>query len=298
MSSDVTFQNYIRQSPHMSRAQGKKERKSNQKNSSRFHHLSLQRLSAPSVVPAHINCSRIRAQSRAPPWLHSPQNVVDPDDVAFVGGFVVNGDGGSGLDPQVAPPPLEPAVIAGHHLTFPQHWGEDADTETEGERTDEWVVGWAPHQQRALMTDREELSEQTWGKQWLWLTILMALPEVLQVFHVDKVVAGVSDHLCRGQVHVLWDSADTRQHEETRSRGSRPKELTQFFEKGLIFCSSVNANANANLTLTCQSWTLKIEDKRWTFSCFWNQPFVMSQERALFFHISFFFPLTTEVGCV
>lgn len=64
--------------------------------------------------------------------MHSPQNVVDPDDVAFVGGFVVNGDGGSGLDPQVAPPPLEPAVIAGHHLTFPQHWEEDAETEDRG----------------------------------------------------------------------------------------------------------------------------------------------------------------------
>lgn len=145
-----------------------KRKKILQKNSSRFHHLSLQRLSAPSVVPAHINCSRIRAQSRARPWLHSPQNIVDPDDVAFVGGFVVNGDGGSGLDPQVAPPPLEPAVIAGHHLTFPQHWQEDADTETEDGRTDERVVGWAPHQQRALTTDRDENGVFDSQSSWLW----------------------------------------------------------------------------------------------------------------------------------
>lgn len=231
MSSDVTFQNYIRQSPHMLGGEvKKKEKEIPPKNSSRFHHLSLQRLSAPSVVPAHINCSHIRAQSRAPPWLHSPQNVVDPDDVAFVGGFVVNGDGGSGLDPQVAPPPLEPAVIAGHHLTFPQHWGEDGRGSGHRDRGqgDGWerVVGWPPHQQRALMTDREEISisrssltrcrchENTtwceWLSCWLWLTVLVALPEILQVFHVDEVVAGVSDHLCRGQVHVLWDPAETQ----------------------------------------------------------------------------------------
>lgn len=93
--------------------------------------------------------------------MHSPQNVVDPDDVAFVGGFVVNGDGGSGLDPQVAPPPLEPAVIAGHHLTFPQHWEED-------KRTDDRVVVRAAHQQRALMTDREENSGFDSQSSWLW----------------------------------------------------------------------------------------------------------------------------------
>ena len=57
-------------------------------------------------------------------WLHWPQDVVDPDDVAFVWGFVVDGDGGGGLDPQVASSPLEPAVVAGHHLAFPQHWEE------------------------------------------------------------------------------------------------------------------------------------------------------------------------------
>lgn len=108
-----------------------------------------------------------------------------------MGGFVVNGDGGSGLDPQVAPPPLQPAVIAGHHLTFPQHWQGDTESETEGRG--EGVVGWAAHQQRALMTASEQLR----------LTVLVALAEVLQVFHVDKVVAGVSDHLSRGQVHVL-----------------------------------------------------------------------------------------------
>lgn len=37
---------------------------------------------------------------------------------------MVDGDGGSGLDPQVASSPLEPAVVTGHHLAFPQHWEE------------------------------------------------------------------------------------------------------------------------------------------------------------------------------
>lgn len=38
------------------------------------------------------------------------------------------------------------------------------------------------------------------------LTILMALSEVFQIFYVDEMVTGVSHHLCRGQIHVLWDS--------------------------------------------------------------------------------------------
>lgn len=37
---------------------------------------------------------------------------------------MVDGDGGGGLDPQVASSPLEPAVVVGHHLAFPQHWEE------------------------------------------------------------------------------------------------------------------------------------------------------------------------------
>lgn len=55
-------------------------------------------------------------------WWYWPQDVIDPDNVAFVGGFVVNGDCGSGLDPQVASSPLEPTIVAWHHLAFPQHW--------------------------------------------------------------------------------------------------------------------------------------------------------------------------------
>ena len=54
-------------------------------------------------------------------WLLSPQNIVNPDNVAFMGGFVVDGDGGSGLDPQVASSPLEPAVVTRHYLAFPQY---------------------------------------------------------------------------------------------------------------------------------------------------------------------------------
>lgn len=201
---------------------GEKRKKILKKNSSRFHHLSLQRLSAPSVVPAHINCSRIRAQSRAPPWLHSPQNVVDPDDVAFVGGFVVNGDGGSGLDPQVAPPPLEPAVIAGHHLTFPQHWQEHADTETE----DRWGSCWLGTSSAEGANDRPR------GAQRADTTVTLT--------HSPRGSGGGSPGLPRGQSGSrcvrppLPGSGPCtlrfcRQHEETRSKGSRRKELTQIF---------------------------------------------------------------------
>lgn len=55
------------------------------------------------------------------PRLLSPQDIVNPDDVAFMGGFVVDGDSGSGLDPQVASSPLEPAVVTRHYLAFPQY---------------------------------------------------------------------------------------------------------------------------------------------------------------------------------
>lgn len=218
----------------------KKEKEIPPKNSSRFHHLSLQRLSAPSVVPAHINCSHIRAQSRAPPWLHSPQNVVDPDDVAFVGGFVVNGDGGSGLDPQVAPPPLEPAVIAGHHLTFPQHWGEDGRGSGHRDRGqgDGWerVVGWPPHQQRALMTDREEIIHLSELSDWVQMSRkhdLMRVTFMLALTHGPRGSAGDSPGLPRGWSGsrcvrpplpgsgpcTLRSCRDTN----TRSRGSRQK---------------------------------------------------------------------------
>lgn len=77
------------------------------------------------MVPAYINSLHISnrgVQIVALLCLYLPQDIVDPDDVAFVGGFVVDGDGGSGLDPQVASSPLEPAVVTGYHLAFPQHW--------------------------------------------------------------------------------------------------------------------------------------------------------------------------------
>lgn len=34
---------------------------------------------------------------------------------------MVDGDGGSGLDPQVSPSPLEPAIVTRHYLALPQH---------------------------------------------------------------------------------------------------------------------------------------------------------------------------------
>lgn len=55
-------------------------------------------------------------------WFYWPQDVVDPDDVAFVRGLVVDGDSGSGLNPQVASSPLEPTIVTCHYLAFPQHW--------------------------------------------------------------------------------------------------------------------------------------------------------------------------------
>lgn len=53
--------------------------------------------------------------------LDQPQDVVHPDDIALMGGFVIDGDSGSGLDPQVTSSPLKPAVVARHHLAFSQH---------------------------------------------------------------------------------------------------------------------------------------------------------------------------------
>lgn len=40
---------------------------------------------------------------------------------------------------------------------------------------------------------------------WMRLTVLVALPEVFQVFYVDEVVTGMSHDLCWGQIHILWD---------------------------------------------------------------------------------------------
>lgn len=47
---------------------------------------------------------------------------------------MVDGDGGRGLDPQVASPPLEPAIVTCHHLAFPQHWRGEERRGREGER--------------------------------------------------------------------------------------------------------------------------------------------------------------------
>ena len=55
---------------------------------------------------------------------------------------MVDGDGGGGLDPQVASSPLQPAVVAGHHLAFPQHWEVDRDERREDKRP---VIGLAVH---------------------------------------------------------------------------------------------------------------------------------------------------------
>lgn len=39
---------------------------------------------------------------------------------------MVDGNSGGGLDPQVASSPLEPTVVTGHHLAFPQYWEQVA----------------------------------------------------------------------------------------------------------------------------------------------------------------------------
>lgn len=70
----------------------------------------------------------------------SPQHVVHPNDVAFMRGFVVDGDCGCGLDPQVASPPLKPTVVPGHHLTFPQHFGGGGGRKGIRNRTQETIV--------------------------------------------------------------------------------------------------------------------------------------------------------------
>lgn len=50
-----------------------------------------------------------------------PENIVDPDDVLLAGVLGIDGDGGTGLDPDVTAVFLDPAVILGHTLTFVQH---------------------------------------------------------------------------------------------------------------------------------------------------------------------------------
>lgn len=93
-------------------------------NPTTFHHPSPGRISVHTQRGACMH----KPRSCLPFWgaelvlaLHRPQDIVNPDDVALMGGFVVDGDGCGGLDPQVAPSPLQPAVVASHHLAFPQH---------------------------------------------------------------------------------------------------------------------------------------------------------------------------------
>ena len=48
----------------------------------------------------------------------------------------------------------------------------------------------------------------------LWLTVLVALPEVFQVLYVDEVVTGLSHHLCWGQIHIFWDPVKKREKQK------------------------------------------------------------------------------------
>lgn len=91
-------------------------------NPTTFHHPSPGRIS---VHTQHGACM-YKLRSCLPFWgaelvhvLHWPQDVVNPDDVALMWGFVVDGDGCGGLDPQVASSPLQPTIVSSHHLAFP-----------------------------------------------------------------------------------------------------------------------------------------------------------------------------------
>lgn len=60
---------------------------------------------------------------------------------------------------------------------------------------------------------------------WLWLTVLMALPEVFQVFYVDEVVTGMTYDLCWGQIHILWDPAKKCNKKKTTHLSTKQKQV-------------------------------------------------------------------------
>lgn len=66
-----------------------------------------------------------------PSW---PEDVVDPDDVLLAGVLGVDGDGGTGLDPDVAAVLLDPPVVLSDTLALIQHWERDMETYRERER--------------------------------------------------------------------------------------------------------------------------------------------------------------------
>lgn len=111
-------------------------------------------LSTHSMVPAHLKWVHISSPGKqVVALLHWPQDIVDPDDVAFMRGFVVDGDSCSGLDPQVASSPLEPTIVTCHNLAFPQHWrrGEERKAvHDDGSRGRLSQVVWARFQQAPL----------------------------------------------------------------------------------------------------------------------------------------------------
>lgn len=74
----------------------------------------------------------------SPWWLSQvdlwPEDVVDPDDVLLVGVLGVDGDGGTGLDPDVTAVLLDPPVVLSDTLTLIHHWERDIEIYKERER--------------------------------------------------------------------------------------------------------------------------------------------------------------------
>lgn len=69
------------------------------------------------LAPSFSICDRWRQSE------NQPEDIVDPDDVLLTGVLGINGDGGAGLDPDVAAVLLDPAVVLGDTLSFIHHWG-------------------------------------------------------------------------------------------------------------------------------------------------------------------------------
>lgn len=74
------------------------------------------------VVLLHIGNEIIQDdQIRRREGDHPPEDVVDPNDVLLTGILGINGDGGAGLDPDVAAVLLDPSVVLGDTLSLVHH---------------------------------------------------------------------------------------------------------------------------------------------------------------------------------
>lgn len=71
----------------------------------------------------------------------------------------------------------------------------------------------------------------------MWLTVLVALPEVLQVFYMDEMVTGMSHYLCWSQIHILRDPV-----EHWRKKKNKQTKNTH------TFVSQTEADVCANTT--------------------------------------------------